>query len=103
MATTLGHPPPIKGVSAPLGICGNRQAIEESDQGHTPETRTCQDRCLTQEPGYLDAEKGPVGILGTEAFLSSISYSQDSSLHDLLSFPYNRTVANQKRNSKEIT
>ena len=99
----MGHPPPIKGVSPLLGVCGNRQAMEESDQGHAPGTRTCWDRCLTPEPGNLDAEKGPVGLLGTEAFLSSISYSLDSSLHDLLSFPYNRTVANQKRNSKETT
>ena len=77
MATTLGHPPPIKGVSAPLGICGNRQAIEESDQGHTPETRTCQDRCLTQEPGYLDAEKD-IRLVG------ALQIAQQASKYDVI-------------------
>ena len=42
-----------------------------------------------------------MGLLGTEAFLSPISYRQESSLHDLLSVPNGIIVANQRRNSSK--
>ena len=38
-----------------------------------------------------------------EAVLSSISYRQDSSLHDFLSVPNGRTVTKEKRTSKETS
>ena len=47
----------------------------------------------------LKIEWGPVGLPGMEAFPSSISYRQDSSLHDLPWIPKGRTVANQGKNS----
>ena len=46
---------------------------------------------------------GPCGTPDMEAFLSLISYRQDSSLHALLSVSKVRTVANQRRNSNETT
>lgn len=43
-----------------------------------------------------DAKQGPVGFLDMEAFLSPISYSQDSSFHDLSSKGQNRTPTKEE-------
>ena len=49
-----------------------------------------------------EAEQGPVGLLGTEAFLPLISCRQESSLHDLR-IPKGTTVAHQERSRQETT
>ena len=48
-----------------------------------------------------DAEQSPVGFLGMEAFLSSISCRQNSSFHDLFRVPKGSTFGNQGRSSKK--
>ena len=46
-----------------------------------------------------DAKQSPVGFLGMKAFLSPISYRQNSNFHDLLSVPKGSTFGNQGRSS----
>ena len=48
-------------------------------------------------------QAGPCGVPGHGGPFVPISYRQDSSLHDLLSIPNSRTVANQRRNSNKTT
>ena len=43
-----------------------------------------------------DAKQDTVGFLSMEAFLSPISYSQDSSFHDLSSKGQNRTPTKEE-------
>lgn len=49
----LGQPPLTKSVSAALGICGNKQAIEESDHGGTPGHQAFPGPMAEPEPGNL--------------------------------------------------
>ena len=51
----------------------------------------------------LEIEWGLVGLPAMEAFLSSISYRQDSSLHDLPWIPKGRTVANHEKSSHKTS
>ena len=49
-----------------------------------------------------DAKQGAVGFLGMEAFLSPISYSQDSSFHDLSSKGENRTPTKEEQSGNYL-